>query len=84
MPKTNAKLEALNFHQEALKNLRAAYLALSAGGVQSYTIGSRSLSKLDISKITDEIKYHEKQISELNAEIGGRKRRRVVRVIPRD
>ena len=84
MPRTNEKLEALNFHREALKNLRAAYLALSAGGVQSYTIGSRSLSKLDIGKITEEIKYHEKEISSLKAEIDGRKRRRVVRVIPRD
>ena len=84
MPKTNEKLETLTFHKTALKNLRDAYLALSAGGVQSYTIGSRSLSKLDIGKITEEIKYHEKRISEINAEIGGRKRRRVVRVIPRD
>ena len=74
----------LEFHRAALKSLRAAYLALVDGGVQSYSIGSRSLSKLDIGKIKDEIEYHKKEISALEAELSGRTRRRAVGFVPRD
>lgn len=76
-----AKLE---FHRSALASLRAAYLALVDGGVQSYSIGSRSLTKLDLSKIMDEIKVHEKAVNELEQIIASGKRRWAVGVVPRD
>lgn len=74
----------LEFHKSALEKLRDAYLALVDGGVQSYTIGSRSLSKLDIGKIKEEIKYHEKEISGLESELRGGRRRKAVGIVPRD
>lgn len=83
MTKTEIQ-EKLTFHKAALSKLREAYLALAEGGVQQYTIGSRSLTKFDLAKISDEIKTHEKAINELNAVIGGTKRRRAVGVVPCD
>lgn len=74
----------LEFHKSALEKLREAYIALVDGGVQSYSIGSRSLSKLDIAKIMEEIKYHEKEISGLEAELNGGRRRKAVGIVPRD
>lgn len=74
----------VEFHRESAKKLREAYLALIEGGVQSYTIGSRSLTKYDLEKIRAEIKAHEKAINELEAALCGKKRRKAVGVIPRD
>ena len=78
------KKKKLEFHNAALEKLRDAYIALVDGGVQSYTIGSRSLSKLDIAKIMEEIKYHEKEISGLESELNGGRRRKAVGIVPRD
>jgi len=74
----------LAFHRDAAEKLRAAYIALADGGVQSYTIGSRSLTKFDLSTIGEEIAMHEKKMDELEAELSGRSRRRAVGVVPRD
>ena len=74
----------IEFHRKAVVSLREAYLALIDGGVQSYTIGSRSLTKFDLGDIMEEIKGHEKAINELEAALSGRKRRKAVGVIPRD
>lgn len=76
--------EKLTFHKAALSSLRAAYLALADGGVQAYTIGSRSLTKLDLTKIREEIKIHEKAINELTAALCGQQRRKAVGIVPRD
>lgn len=76
--------EKLMFHKAAVSKLRAAYLALVDGGVQSYTIGSRSLTKFDLAKITEEIAAHEKAISEMETAMLGGSRRRAVGVVPRD
>ena len=76
--------EKLTFHKAALSKLREAYLALVDGGVQQYSIGSRSLTKMDLAKISGEIKANEKAIAELEAALSGRKRIRAVGVVPRD
>lgn len=83
MTKADAQ-EKLTFHRAAVKSLRAAYLALADGGVQSYTIGSRSLTKFDLGEITKEIDGHEKAIGEMEAVLRGGSRRRAVGVVPRD
>lgn len=72
------------FHKSAAEKLRAAYIALVDGGVSSYSIGSRSLTKWDISKIMDEIKQHEKAADALEEVLRGWKRRKAVAAIPRD
>ena len=76
--------EKITFHKAALAALRTAYLALAEGGVQSYSIGSRSLTKFDLSKISDEMASHENMINELTALMNGRGRRRAVGIVPRD
>lgn len=74
----------LKFHRAAAEKLRAAYIALVDGGVQSYSIGSRSLTRLDISKLMEEIKGHEKAADELEGQLRGGSRRKAVGVVPRD
>lgn len=74
----------LEFHRKAAEKLRTAYFALADGGVQSYSIGSRSLTRLDISKIMEEIRQHEKEIDALEEVLRGGKRRKAVGVVPRD
>lgn len=83
MDKTEIK-SRLEFHKAAAEKLRTAYIALVDGGAQSYSIGSRSLTKFDLEKIHSEIKEHEKAIGELSALLNGGKRRKAVAVVPRD
>ena len=81
--KTEIQID-LDFHKSAKEKLQAAYLAIADGGVQSYSIGSRSLTKHDLAKIREEIAEHEKAISELSAALSGRRRRKAVGIVPRD
>ena len=82
---TKTELQAkLEFHKSAVSKLREAYLALADGGVQQYSIGSRSLTKFDLAKISSEIAEHEKAINNLEPLLSGGKRRRAVSVLPRD
>ena len=74
----------LDFHKVAKGKLQDAYLAIAEGGVQSYSIGSRSLTKHDLEKIRLEIEGHDKAIAELSALLDGRGRRRAVGIVPRD
>ena len=83
MDKTEIK-SRLEFHKAAANKLREAYIALVDGGAQSYTIGSRSLTKFDLETIHSEIKEHEKAISGLSAMLSGGRRRKAVAVVPRD
>ena len=83
--KTKSEMQIdLDFHKSAKEKLQAAYLAIADGGVQSYSIGSRSLTKHDLSKIRDEIAEHEKAIGELSAALKGKRRRKAVGIVPRD
>ena len=81
MTETKIRME---FHRTAAQDLRKAYLALAEGGVQQYSIGSRSLTKFDLTKIRGEIEYHEKKADQYAAELNGGGRRKAVAVIPRD
>lgn len=79
------ELEArLKFHTTARDAAQTAYIALLNGQVQSYSIGSRNLTKLDLGRLREEITYHQKEIDGLIEEMNGRKRRRAVGVVPRD
>ncbi len=74
----------LAFYKTMLVKLREAYLALIDGGVQSYTIDDRSLTRFDIPKVMDEIKNAEKMVDELTALLSGRGRRKAFAILPRD
>lgn len=74
----------LKFHEQARDAAQTAYIALLNGQVQSYSIGSRNLTKLDLGRLREEIAYHQKEVDGLNAMLNGRSRRRAVGIVPRD
>ena len=74
----------LEFRRAALTELRTAYIALVNGQVASYTIGSRNLTRFDLTKLKDEIKEMERECDSLAAQAAGGGRRKAVGVIPRD
>lgn len=53
-------------------------------GAQSYTIGSRHLTRADLAEIRKMITTLEAGVDELEAMLNGGGRRKCVRVIPRD
>lgn len=74
----------LEFRKEALKALRKAYLALVNGGVKSYMIDDRQLTRLDLSAIKREIEAAEAEVDELENLLNGQRSRRAFGVLPRD
>lgn len=74
----------LDFWQKALEKLRTAYLKLLDGGVKSYKIDDRELTRFDLPKLQEEIEAAEKKVDELTALLEGQRPRRAVGVIPRD
>lgn len=74
----------LEFYKEALQKLRKAYLALVDGGVKSYTLDDRELTRFDLPDLRKEIENAEKVIDDLTAQLNGKKPRRAVGIVPRD
>jgi len=74
----------LKFWQDALVKMRAAYLALVDGGVQSYTIDDRSLTRFDLPVLLKEIEDAEKKVDELTALVRGGKPRRAFGIVPKN
>lgn len=74
----------LTMRQSFLGKAYEAYEKLLSGEVQSYTIGSRSLTKFDLETLQDTIEKWEKEVDELEAQLAGYKKRKSVGVIPRD
>lgn len=74
----------LAFWKSALQKLQVAYLALVDGGVKSYTIDDRQLTRFDIPDLIKQIAEAEKRIDELTAQLEGRRARKSFGVIPRD
>lgn len=74
----------LEFRKNALAKLRAAYLALVDGGVKSYTIDNRTLTRFDIPTLKDEIKEAEAEVDALTAQLSCRRPRKAFGVVFRD
>lgn len=74
----------LDFWQEALKKLRKAYLALVDGGVKSYMIDDRQLTRFDLPALQKQIEEAEAKVDELENLLNGQRPRRAVGVLPRD
>lgn len=74
----------LESRKKALEEADAAYIALLSGQVQSYTIGTRNLTRLNLSELKKHISTLEKEIDELEAVLRGCSRRKAVGIIPRD
>lgn len=82
---SRAVLQArLKERQDALKLANEAYRALLSGQVQSYTIGSRNLTRLDLASLEQSIRTLEKEIDEITEQLRGGRRRKSVGVVPRD
>ena len=74
----------LETKKEALVAAEEAYLELLSGGVKSYGIGSRNLTRFDIPVLEETIEKLEKEIDELESLLSGGNRRKAVGVVPRD
>ena len=74
----------LDFHKTRLEKLRKAYLALIDGGVKSYTIDDRSLTRFDLDKLKDEIEEAENKVDEPTRLLSGQRPRKVFGVLPHD
>ena len=76
--------ELHNYYDQLIKKLMAAKIALLDGGVQSYTIDDRSLTKFDMSKLSDEIDDAVNKRAKYAAIMNGKSVRKAVGVVPRD
>lgn len=74
----------LDFWQEALKKLRKAYIELVDGGVKTYMIDDRQLTRLDLTALEKQIEEAEAKVEELEELLNGQRPRRAFGVIPRD
>jgi hypothetical protein len=74
----------LDFWQAALKRLRTAYLALVDGGVKSYTIDDRQLTRFDLPALKKEIEVAEAKVDELENLLNSQRPRRAFGILPRD
>ncbi|MCI9509567.1 MAG: hypothetical protein HFF10_07480 [Angelakisella sp.] len=74
----------LDFWQAALKRLRTAYLALVDGGVKSYTIDDRQLTRFDLPALKKEIEAAEAKVDELENLLNSQRPRRAFGILPRD
>ena len=85
MSMDKVKLRArLEFRQKALSKLRKAYLALLDGGVKSYTIDDRQLTRFDLPELKNAIEQMEDEVDELEAQLKGRRPRKAFGIAPRD
>lgn len=74
----------LQYWKQALDKLYAAYIALLEGGVASYTIDDRTLTRLDLSVLQSQITEAERMVDALEQQVAGKKPRRAFGIVPRD
>lgn len=75
----------LAFRKEALERLYDAYKQLSSGGVKSYLIDDRQLTRYNLPDIWEQIKALEAEIDDLEGQLdGGLRARRAFGVVPLD
>ena len=74
----------LKYWQDQLGKLMDAYTALISGGVKSYTIDDRTLTKFDLPSLKKAINDAEQKVDEYEALLNGMKPRRAFGVVPRD
>lgn len=79
--------EALKARLDRAKKRLDLYYAAEEqilGGAQSYTIGSRTLTRADLDAIRKVITSLETDVAELESAVAGNGFRKCVRVLPRD
>lgn len=83
MTKEQARI-MYDYYTDLIQKLMEAKLKLTEGGVKSYTIGDRNLTRFDIDTLGKEIDDYLKKQAECLAILQGRSVRKAVGVIPRD
>ena len=78
--RNEARLETYKTRLELYYKAEAAILE----GAQSYTIGSRTLTRADLAEIRKMITTLEAGVDELESLTSGGSRRKCIRIIPRD
>ena len=76
--------ERLTFWKNQLAKLMDAYAALVEGGVKSYQIDDRSLTRFDIPSIRKAIDEAEEKVDQYEALMEGQKPRKAFGILPRD
>ena len=76
--------QRLSFWEGVHEKLQNAYIALIEGGVKSYMIDDRQLTRFDIPDLKNEIEECERTIDELRAALEGKRPRKACGIIPRD
>lgn len=74
----------LEFRKSVLIKLYQAYEALVSGGVKSYTIDNRQLTKLDLPALKREINAAEAEIDQLSKQISAGRPRKAFGIVPMD
>ena len=72
------------YWEEQLGKLMDAYTALVEGGVKSYQIDDRQLTKFDIASLKRAINDAETKVDEYEALLNGMSPRRAFGILPRD
>ena len=77
-------IERLNYWKETLTKLMDAYVALIDGGVKSYSIDDRELTKFDLPSLEKRISNAEEKVDQYEALLTGKRPRKAFGVVPRD
>ena len=77
-------IERRKYYSQLYEKLQGAILKLLDGGVKSYTIDNRQLTRYDVPQLEDELERIEEKIDELDALIEGRRPRAAFGVVIRD
>ena len=73
-----------DYYTKLIDKLTDAKLKLLDGGVKSYTIDDRSLTRFDLDKLTAEIDDAVRKQAEYDAILNGRSPRKAFGIVPRD
>ncbi len=76
--------ERLSYWQGVYEKLQDAYVKLIEGGVKSYTIDDRTLTRFDIPDLLKQMEKIEEKIDELSAALEDKQPRKAFGIIPRD
>jgi len=76
--------ERLTYWRAQLGRLMDAYTALLEGGVKSYKIDDRELTRFDIASLKRAIDDAENKVNQYESMLEGMKPRRAFGVVPRD
>lgn len=74
----------LEIRERVLENTYEAYEKLLSGGIKSYAIGSRNLTRFDLPQLESTITLLEKEVDQLERAVTGNTGRKVISVVPRD